>query len=292
MTLDVSKMSEDDIISVLNEEHGFTPKQLNNKSREELIELLEQYHDDEDEEGEIDLDQFEPVPEEQGEVSEPVGDVEPMNPTNPGWTEYVISHMEPDEMVGKSPTTDGLRRVCERLYGDIESHHTEILDAPNVGNERRATVKVGLSIRLQNGDNIYVEGAADVYWGNTDKPFRNHPIATAETRAEGRALRRAMRLTKLLVAEENSPVVDHDYDSDGEISGTLSQTQENFVIHMCSKLNLNARLLIKRITGEAVNSLRDVKANKFDKIQTQLVEYQRGEAEVPTELQGFDENWR
>jgi hypothetical protein len=209
MTLDFNKMSEDDMVSVLTEEHGFTPRALGDRNRDELIELLEKYHTEDDDEEEINLDDFEPVEEDKGEAADPVGDPDPMNPTHPGWTEYVLGHMTEDEMVGKSPTTDGLRRVCERIYGDILSHETIVIDAPQVENERRATVKVTLEIQLETGHTIRVDGAADVYWGNTEKPFRNHPVATAETRAEGRALRRAMRLSKLLVAEENSPVVDH-----------------------------------------------------------------------------------
>ena len=43
---------------------------------------------------------------------------------------------------------------------------------------------------------VTVNGAADVYWGNCDKIYRNHPVAVAETRAEGRALRRRIKAQK------------------------------------------------------------------------------------------------
>ena len=42
---------------------------------------------------------------------------------------------------------------------------------------------------------------ADVSHGNTDDLFCAHPVATASTRAEGRALRKALKL-RCLAAEE------------------------------------------------------------------------------------------
>jgi hypothetical protein len=48
---------------------------------------------------------------------------------------------------------------------------------------------------------LIYSGAADVHLGNTPKEYANHATATAETRAEGRALRKLLCL-KTLSAEE------------------------------------------------------------------------------------------
>ena len=78
----------------------------------------------------------------------------------------------------------------------------------NPENEKRATVVHTLSYVMNDEEmedglrTRFVTGSADVYWGNCDKIYRNHPVAVAETRAEGRALRRALKLRKVVAAEE------------------------------------------------------------------------------------------
>ena len=219
---------------------------------------------------------------------------EKMNPTNPEWTQYVLSEMQPDEKVNNCPTTDGLRRVTERLIGRIISSKTDVLDVPRVENDRRATVRVTLTIDCYEeimGGLMEVDGTADVYWGNTDKPFRNYPVATAETRAEGRALRRALRLTKVLVAEENGSVVDHDYETDVRPEGAITETQERFIDVMCTRLNVS----VKKVVGHlfpGIDGVRNLKYSEFEKIQSQLTNYQRDSASIPDDIKGYDANWR
>lgn len=120
------------------------------------------------------------------------------NPCDKEWTDYILGLLDPEkEMDNKNPKTDGLRRVAHQVYGPF-SVKTHVVDSPNINNGYRATVVV--SIRFLN--DLEYDGAADVYSGNTDKKFAVHAVATAETRAEGRALRRALKLTKVLAAEE------------------------------------------------------------------------------------------
>jgi hypothetical protein len=113
------------------------------------------------------------------------------------WTEYVMSQFTPDEIEGGNPKVDGLRRVAEQELGGF-SQYTTIVDSPNLNNQNRAVVHV----RLSFDSGRIVEGAADVFGGNTDYKFAKHPVATAESRAEGRALRKALKLVKVIAAEE------------------------------------------------------------------------------------------
>jgi hypothetical protein len=220
---------------------------------------------------------------------------EKMNPTNPGWTQYVLSEMQPDERVNNAPTTDGLRRVTERLLGRIISSKTIVLDCPRVENERRATVQVSLCISCYDetmGGLIEVDGTADVYWGNTDKPFRNYPVATAETRAEGRALRRALRLTKVLVAEEISGnVADHDYEEAPRSEGCITEVQERFIDVMCKRLDIDLRKAVE-LLFPTVDGVRNLKFSDFEKLQSQLTDYQRDTASIPGDIKGYDSAWR
>ncbi len=227
------------------------------------------------------------------ELEEIVED-EDMNPSHPEWTKYVLSEMLPDEKVNGCPTTDGLRRVCERVLGRITHSSTDVIDFPRLENERRATVRVTLQIqvgRQASNDIISVDGTADVYWGNTEKPFRNYPVATAETRAEGRALRRALRLSKVVVAEEMGATVDHDYEPGDATEGCISSTQVAYLDNMGKKLDLNLKAVIKDAFPDVKNVV-DVKHSDFASLQEKINDYQRDMNSISKEFKGYDSDWR
>lgn len=117
------------------------------------------------------------------------------------WTPYVLSLLDPDtEVVNGNPRTDGLRRVAEFVYGPMwtQSH---VIECPREENGYRSVIKVNVS--FENG--VSADGVADAFNGNTDRDFSRYITAIAETRAEGRALRKALRLVKVLAAEETEP---------------------------------------------------------------------------------------
>lgn len=132
----------------------------------------------------------------------------------PTWTPYVMQQFDPSELENGNPRTDALRRVAAKLLGRFCSD-TEILQVPEMSNGGRATVVVNLEFIK---DGLRISGAADTYAGNTPKEYYVHAVATAETRAEGRALRKALMLTKILSAEEmQKPSIDEPNGSDGRI---------------------------------------------------------------------------
>ena len=109
------------------------------------------------------------------------------------WTDYVLSFLAEEEKIMGNPTTDGLRRIFEKVM-DCEITHcdTTVVQSPSRDNEMRATVTHTITYILNREqpesktaflNSRSVTGAADVYWGNCDKIFRNHPVAVAETRA-------------------------------------------------------------------------------------------------------------
>jgi len=248
----------------------------------------------------FDLDQCEPVEEEEAQSIDLEGE-EKMTPVHPNWTQYVLDQLEDHEKVGNAPTTDGLRRICERVFGEIISSETRILQCPTVENQRHASVTVELLINrygVPPGMNPEraVMGAADVYWGNTEAPYCNHSVATAETRAEGRALRRAMRLTKVIVAEENSAVVEHDYSDKSEASpqadGFVSVAQVNSVGVVCKRLNVNVDKFVNKEYSYAHN-IREVKYTDFFDLLAKLNGYQGEDGiGIPEDVEGYNEDWR
>lgn len=117
---------------------------------------------------------------------------------DPGWSEYVLSLIDPSEKIKDSPRMDALRRVAIFLYGrfttDIQIH-----ESPTKENGGRATVSAKLTF---NDTNIVATGAADVSELNTHSQYAVHAVATAETRAKGRALKEALCLQNVHTAEE------------------------------------------------------------------------------------------
>ena len=165
------------------------------------------------------------------------------------WTDHVLSILSDDEKIGGNPTTDGLRRIFEKILDcTIISADSQVVQSPSVENERRATVVHTVTYILNNKEltepylTHSISGSADVYWGNCDKIYRNHPVAVAETRAEGRALRRALRLRKVVAAEELAKDID-----DEDNNNTINDTQINFIDVLAKRLNINVEKFLSSI---------------------------------------------
>ena len=119
------------------------------------------------------------------------------------WHDYVMSHFKSNELIDGNPVCAGLRRVSELLLGSvIESGPSQVFPATDNDGPGRATVVYKIVFDwMHSGLPKTFSEVADVWHGNTDDLFCAHPVATASTRAEGRALRKALKL-RVLAAEE------------------------------------------------------------------------------------------
>lgn len=212
------------------------------------------------------------------------------------WTEYVLGLLTDDEKIKGNPTTDGLRRVIEiALNCDVVESSSEIPQVPSPENEKRATVIHRLSYYLkdesvpQESKYRSVSGAADVYWGNCDKAYRNYPVAVAETRAEGRALRRALKLRKVVAAEE---IVDEIEDHvDGNSVNKITSNQINFIDVLAKRLNINALKLIDSLALDSAN-IYNISYDNAVVIIRKLSEFQQDASALSDNLVGYDETWK
>jgi len=215
------------------------------------------------------------------------------------WTDYVLSLLSEDEKIAGNPTTDGLRRIFEvALDCIVTSSTTNIVQCPSPDNEKRATAIHSITYCLKTEDSDpmslnnavrTVEGAADVYWGNCDKIYRNHPVAVAETRAEGRALRRALRLRKVVAAEELSKDIE-DHPDENSIS-KISNNQINFIDVMASRLNINVIKLLEdnNLKVDNIYSLSHEEAVSTIRL---LSKYQQNIANIPSQILGYTTDWK
>lgn len=221
------------------------------------------------------------------EQAETVGEIIPC-PTDPGWSDYAISKLADDEKLNGYPTVEGLRRVAELLIGDIMAIRTNVVQAPNLENDKRATVVC--TIIFDNGKEF--DGAADVFWGNCDKPFYKYPVAIAETRAEGRALRKALKLKKIVVAEEMSVVAeDENATSPDSQKVYITDTQINFIDLMCKRLDINVQKSVNKDNPE-LHNIKELEHSKSLVLQKSLSTYQQAKDTIPTDIVGYDADWR
>lgn len=191
------------------------------------------------------------------------------------FNDYVMSLLTNNEKENGNPKTDGLRRVAFNLLGRFNTL-IDIVQTPNSDNAYRATV----AVKLEFMDRV-VCGSADVYAGNTEAKFAKHAVATAETRAEGRALRRALLLNKLVAEELN----DADPDEPNGLSenkpapsGIIATTK---IAVERQKINLENLLTFMKIDLKDKKSYSDMTMAQSKQICQMAANIARGDVEVP-----------
>jgi hypothetical protein len=215
------------------------------------------------------------------------------------WTDYVLSLLSEDEKISGNPTTDGLRRIFElALNCTVITTNSQIVQTPSPENEKRATAIYCITYILNDrtdptnalNDGLRtIEGAADVYWGNCDKIYRNHPVAVAETRAEGRALRRALRLRKVVAAEELAKEIE-DHPDENSVS-KISNNQINFIDVMSQRLNINVLKLLEQ-NGLSVKNVYDLSHEDAVAVIRLLSKFQQNISDIQTDLLGYSTDWK
>jgi len=212
------------------------------------------------------------------------------------WTDYVLNLLSDDEKIMGNPTTDGLRRIFEiALNCVILDSNSDVVQTPDVSNEKRATVvhKLTYSLKLADPErpdlNIRsVSGSADVYWGNCDKVYRNHPVAVAETRAEGRALRRALKLRKVVAAEELAKDIEDHPDHDTVTK--ITNNQINFMDVLSKRLNVNMSKLLEKLALSS-NNIYNISYDDAADVVNKLTTYQQQNS-VSEDILGYESNWK
>ncbi len=224
------------------------------------------------------------------------GEIKKVTPNDLEWNDYVLGLLSDDEKIDGNPTTDGLRRIFEiALNCRLIRSQSKVAQSPDISNEKRATVVHSITYHLNDANadipdlnTITVDGAADVYWGNCDKVYRNHPVAVAETRAEGRALRRALKLRKVVAAEELANSIEDDIT--GDSVSKISNNQINFIDVMSKRLNINPINLLSNMN--LPNNVRSLMHEDGVSIIRELSKYQQTIDQIPSDLLGYTEEWK
>lgn len=228
---------------------------------------------------------------EQDEQDEQLEQTPPI-PSDPEWTSFVIGHLTKQELVNDYPRVDGLRRISNIFLGECTYFSTRVVQAPDPVNEHRATVVCHMGF---SGSEYFrektISGASDVYSGNVDAEFKKHPVATAESRAEARALRRALQIQTVSAEEMPTNIKEDDPGDVGDnTKGKITNTQLDFYGVMGKRLDIDIKTFINQELGDIV--LIDITHEQSLELQKKLSEYQQDIDNIPKTLGSFIPNWR
>lgn len=130
--------------------------------------------------------------------------IDPPTPNDPEWTQYVLGKFLEDEVDGKNPRVEGLRRVAGELVGELIEEGCDLVAAPTEENRFRACAKAWSIFRTPEGIEKRFEALADAHSDNCHEDFATYLVAMADTRAKGRVYRNALCLRRVVAAEEVS----------------------------------------------------------------------------------------
>ena len=197
-------------------------------------------------------------------------------------------------MVDGNPTVDGLRRITELVLGPIVHTETEIVQVPTKENEGRATAVCTVAVLV--GDTGYsrkASGSGDAWHKNTDMPYSKFPVAMAETRAEGRALRRVLQLRKVVAAEELSARATDSQDED--YSESVNENQSNFIDVMCKSDGRGMDIDVEKFVTSQYPHIKNMdQLTHFEasSLIQMLSRYQQNMEDVPDSIKQYKASWR
>jgi len=197
---------------------GYDPDVLQHCKRDKMLELLKEADNPSEDLSQI-IDSIEEIKSESDINS--TNQEETLTPDDPGWTQYIIGQFAEDEMENKNPRVEALRRVAEKFIGEIIEEGCDLVSAPNSDNDFRACAKAWIKFN-DNGIIKQYEALADACRANCTGEYGIYLCAMADTRAKGRCFRNALKLKRVVAAEEIDPSavpISKEYDDNTPMDG-------------------------------------------------------------------------
>lgn len=165
------------------------------------------------------------------------------------WNNYIIGMLDESEHVDGYPKVNGLARLVNILGDVVSSKPSQVIVTH--GENRSVTVNYELVIEWKLNTpvgfgNLGYTPQVRVFGGCADctedpnNTFLKHPAAIAETKAYGRALRKALGLT-VIAAEE----IGEDIQKNKSSSAMITVPLKNVISAKISALGLNIETVIK-----------------------------------------------
>ncbi|MFW9876901.1 MAG: hypothetical protein ACFFG0_27725, partial [Candidatus Thorarchaeota archaeon] len=273
---------------------GITPETIDSILRDEIPEEETQKMIDEDMELEVLNNSEEEISEKANTIDKDV-EIAPVY-MGPEWEPFLLSKLKPEELEeGQYPKVNGLRRLAQRYLGlvvfsgplEYTSHH---IDARDPG---RSTCMYEVRIRPYFDMNIEMvfRGVSGQCIANAPSPeFMKHPEAMAETRAEVRALRKALGISVVsseeLAGKETDEVIgDFIDETDGVYNekASVSANQIEAIRKIITRLELDE---FKVLEYMSLGSLESITKGEGTMLLKKLHQWQL-ESEKYPELEGL-----
>jgi len=324
MTIDYAKLTVSEIKQMLIDEGRFTEDELDQaevKGKAAWVEVHKNaaYPDKDDEWEGFDWgvsDDIDNIMEDADPMETPhIVQMDPDTPNynDPEWNDWVMSQFVSGELIdGKYPNVNSLRRMVEKLLGDIVFSgpiKVEQTMDPNHTGKAVVTYQITIDWKLDQypstqGINIDQEypqrtflSTASSWIGNTDDMYAVFPESIAETRAEGRALRRALRINVVcadeLTKKDTAAIVQQQKitpstTGEWEEESLITDQQINTIKIMCDRLGIGVMKFVNSGSKE-YDSINDVTRSAAAGMLKQLNRYQSNSndsLEIPKNLIG------
>lgn len=244
-----------------------------------------------------DSETMESQSDEEDEGDEP--EAEPLM-SSPEWSDFVQRQFTDDEVDAEGhPFVFGLRRVANLLLGPTLDSNAHVVQPPRfldgAGLKMQPTcveytVRL-LMTRLEHGLTTPYPASftdtAEVYVGNTDAEFARYPSAMAATRAEGRALRKALMLRHIVSSEEKTLVPL----SEAGLSGMITPQQINFIDILCRRCKVDVMAYIN-MGKTKYDKIEEVSYEAAQKMTEHLSGWQNDPSKIPDKVKPYKIDWR
>lgn len=191
--------------------------------------------------------------------------------TDYGWTDYVLGQLEDKEIYDGKPTVDGLRRIAQKILGPIFSCTSKVYQVPSPDNDISSTVRVRVKF-----ENSVFDGCANTDEMSAPQMIGRHVVALVETRAEGRALRKALNLR--VVTKEEVEGNDKAVIGTGSITGPQIQAIKN----QCKIHKINIDKLLQSIYNIKETEINSLSHDQALELFAKFTEWEN--TEIPKEI--------
>ncbi len=160
-----------------------------------------------------------------------------LTPNDEGWTQFVLGKFMDDEVDGKNPRVEGLRRIAGELVGELIEEGCDLIAVPTEDNRFRACAKAWGIFLTPGGQTKRFEALADANSENCFEDYATYLVAMADTRAKGRMFRNALCLRRVVSAEEVSKTMASTADT--QSGGAIHTGQISMIRMMSDRQNIN-----------------------------------------------------
>lgn len=247
----------------------------------------------------------EPVRENSGVEKDPSGDIVMPPYMSPKWHDFVMSQFEEDELIDEVPTVNGMRRLAETLLGEIvTSGPVQVFPTNNASNSATTVYQLVIAWKMALGDYIgfnedfqyptrTFSAVASASPSNVDGDvYAKFPEAISETRAEGRALRKALGLKvvsyeELPTAKSAEVKVTQEEEfktSEVDETGPPTTAQINFIKNKCGHMKISLEKFVKHHYNKTVEDLTFTDAAKAVKLMNSYQSQSNDSDSIPEEI--------